>query len=85
MASPIFLLKMVPERKECPKILSERGGYASVNARKKVSGTLFRLASFLERTSETEFRRFPCKKYPCLWSFVFITTVNFNETHKAYR
>jgi hypothetical protein len=51
----------------------------------KVSGTLFRLASFLERTSETEFRRFPCKKYPCLWSFVFITTVNFNETHKAYR
>jgi hypothetical protein len=62
----VFLLKTVLESKAWPKIRSKRCGVTYINARKKCSGTPFRLASFWETTFDTAFQRFPSRKYRCV-------------------
>jgi hypothetical protein len=54
----LYFLKKGSETKRViqkPKIWSMKGGISYTNARNKGSGTLFRLASLWERTSETVF------------------------------
>jgi hypothetical protein len=65
MVRAIFVLKKVPDRKEWPKIQSERGGVNYTNARRKKRFQNAVPACFLLRkNSGTAFWRFPSQKYP---------------------
>jgi hypothetical protein len=71
MRSSIFLKKMGSGMHTDPKFYQKGEGVSYIDARKKGSGTPFRLVPFCKKTSGTAFQHAPSQKYLCVHVCMF--------------